>query len=235
MSQAGTIKEAQKDIDRKVREYSDRRQQWSDEDREIASVRKMEDRERRKHRDREAEKLEEAIEEARRHLRNLERQSEQARSEEARSSRERKRKNSKEKEHARAQPKTKSVAGMSYGEYVVLWQEEDREILSKYYEEYAKATDAFMKDNSKEFPKIKTECKDRTKDSSGCVVAEKLGICHHQLEFTLRGCGHFTERWNKAQMVQWHPDKWVGKGELVGKVQEMFQLHQAILERGRKN
>jgi hypothetical protein len=219
------MEQAEKDVFRRIQKLTDRRQDWDEEDRLIRkkrqsedNIRKFEDQTRREYREDEIYELENELRKARDHLHDLQRV-EREPNEEAR-----------EKPYAKSYTSEQPDAtGMTFWEEVEKSQRKDRETHGVIYDRFAKATKEFMQDNSKGFPRIRvlSSC-----DREKCVTADKLRICQHDLEDILRGSGRLTKAWLKTQRIQWHTDKWVGKGKWEQMATEMFQLHQAILDAG---
>lgn len=86
--------------------------------------------------------------------------------------------------------------------------------------------------NTTPFPRLRVKeggCVGRR----GCIKGKKLDVCVHGVERVLKGSGMFgTEAWMtwlKRERVRWHPDKFVGRGEVQDMAAEMFQLVQAVV------
>ncbi|KAJ8065177.1 hypothetical protein OCU04_005889 [Sclerotinia nivalis] len=115
---------------------------------------------------------------------------------------------------------------MDQWEYAKLWGNKDREAHGAAFDDFASSAADFIKDNTKEFPRLKKHGCAR----QNCVKGELLGVCHHELEATLRGSGCFDEKMIKKERLRWHPDRWTGKGKLQEKSNELFQLIQRIID-----
>jgi hypothetical protein len=63
-----------------------------------------------------------------------------------------------------------------------------------------------------------------------CMQAEKLKICHHELELCMRGSGCYSVAWLKKERAMWHPDRFATKGDAPLLANEMFQLFQRLIE-----
>lgn len=60
---------------------------------------------------------------------------------------------------------------------------------------------------------------------AGCVCAERLRVCQHDVAWLLEGVDLKKER------LKWHPDKYPGRKEtMVLLAQEMFQLVQKLVD-----
>jgi len=68
----------------------------------------------------------------------------------------------------------------------------------------------------------------------GCVVGERLGVCHHEVERMLMGMGNeggeYGEEWLKKERLRWHPDRFTGRGETQELCKEMFQILQRLID-----
>ena len=66
----------------------------------------------------------------------------------------------------------------------------------------------------------------------GCLVAELLGICHHDVKVLLRNSGEYGEGFLRKERLRWHPDRFVGvrREEDAWKAKEMFQLIMRLLD-----
>lgn len=125
-----------------------------------------------------------------------------------------------------ARKEKKRLDDMNKWEYVKLWGNEDREAYGEAFDDFASSAEDFIKGNTKEFPRLRKHGCHR----KNCVKGEILGVCHHEVEATLRGSGCFDERMIKKERLSWHPDRWTGKGELQQKSNELFQLIQRIID-----
>ncbi|KAF7879573.1 hypothetical protein EAF04_000768 [Stromatinia cepivora] len=125
-----------------------------------------------------------------------------------------------------ARAEKRRLRDMNKWEYAKLWSEKDREAQGTAFDDFESSAADFIKDNTKEFPRLRRHgCARRN-----CVKGELLGVCHHDVEATLRGSGIFDEKMIKKERLRWHPDRWTGKGELQEKCNELFQLIQRIID-----
>ncbi|KAB8296793.1 hypothetical protein EYC80_002210 [Monilinia laxa] len=110
--------------------------------------------------------------------------------------------------------------------YLKMWQAADRAAYGTAYDEFSASAEVFFADHTKGFPRLKKHgCKRKN-----CVKATLLGVCHHEIEATLRGSGRMDEKMIKKERLRWHPDRWVGKQEVQVKCNELFQLIQRIVD-----
>lgn len=119
-----------------------------------------------------------------------------------------------------------SLDKLSRWEYAALWKVQDRSAYGTAFDDFSTSAAAFIRDNTKEFPRLKKHGCER----HNCVKGELLGVCHHEVEATLRGSGCFDEKTVKKERLRWHPDRWTGKGELQKKSNELFQLIQRVID-----
>lgn len=110
--------------------------------------------------------------------------------------------------------------------YLKLWHAVDREAYGTAYDRFSASAAAFLADHTKEFPHLKSHGCER----KNCVKGTLLQVCHHEVEVTLRGSGCLDEKMIKRERLRWHPDRWVGKGEVQVKCNELFQLIQRIVD-----
>ncbi|CAD6442681.1 82c5e64f-9d13-41e3-acf4-3cc3e056ca3a [Sclerotinia trifoliorum] len=125
-----------------------------------------------------------------------------------------------------ARKEKKSLDDMDKWEYVILWGNKDRKAHGQAFDDFASSANEFIRDNTKGFPRLKKHGCER----QNCVKGNILGVCHHEVELTLRGSGCFDEKMIKKERLRWHPDRWTGKGELQEKSNELFQLIQRIID-----
>lgn len=63
-------------------------------------------------------------------------------------------------------------------------------------------------------------------EKRGCIKGKNLGVCVHDIGKVLKGSGMFdTEGWMawlKRERLRWHPDKFVGRGEVQEMAAEIF-------------
>ncbi|KAI9645872.1 tetrahydrofolate synthase [Ciborinia camelliae] len=125
-----------------------------------------------------------------------------------------------------AREEQKRFASLDRWAYIQLWRAQDRAAHGAAFDDFAATAADFIQDNGKEFPRLaKHGC-----DRANCVTGELLGVCHHEVEVTLRGSGCLDEKMVKKERLRWHPDRWTGKGELQRKSNELFQLIQRIID-----
>lgn len=118
------------------------------------------------------------------------------------------------------------LKNMNRWEYLKTWWAKDREAYGNSFDEFSRSAEAFIQDNTKPFPTLgKHGC-----GRQNCVKGDKLGVCHHEVEMTLRGSGCVNEKMLKKERLRWHPDRWTGKAELQVKCNELFQLVQRIVD-----
>ncbi|ESZ96896.1 hypothetical protein SBOR_2690 [Sclerotinia borealis F-4128] len=139
--------------------------------------------------------------------------------------RERRRESRREAEKAAAK-ESKRLADMNQWDYAKMWQRRDREAYGSAFDDFSTSAADFIKDNTKPFPKLKKHGCER----NNCVNGNVLGVCHHEVEATLRGSGCFDEKSVKKERLRWHPDRWTGKGQLQVMSNELFQLIQRIVD-----
>ncbi|TGO59672.1 hypothetical protein BCON_0042g00400 [Botryotinia convoluta] len=120
----------------------------------------------------------------------------------------------------------KHFESMSQWEYAKQWRTSDRAAYGNAFNDFSVSAAAFIKDNTQGFPRLKKHGCAR----NNCVQGEILGVCHHEVEMTLRGSGAFDEKMMKKERLRWHPDRWTGKGDLQTKANELFQLIQRIID-----
>ncbi|TGO28651.1 hypothetical protein BPAE_0025g00600 [Botrytis paeoniae] len=125
-----------------------------------------------------------------------------------------------------ARKEKKHFESMTQWEYVKQWSTSDRAAYGNAFDDFSASAAAFIKDNTQEFPRLKKHGCAR----NNCVRGEILGVCHHEVEMTLRGSGVFDEKMMKKERLRWHPDRWTGKGDLQIKANELFQLIQRIID-----
>ncbi|TGO35438.1 hypothetical protein BHYA_0158g00200 [Botrytis hyacinthi] len=125
-----------------------------------------------------------------------------------------------------ARKEKKHFESMSQWEYAKQWGTSDRAAYGKAFDDFSASAAAFIKDNAQGFPHLKKHGCAR----NNCVRGEILGVCHHEVEMTLRGSGVFDEKVMKKERLRWHPDRWTGKGDLQIKANEFFQLIQRIID-----
>ncbi|KAM0157557.1 hypothetical protein ACHAPG_004681 [Botrytis cinerea] len=125
-----------------------------------------------------------------------------------------------------ARKEKKRFENMTPWEYAKQWSESDRAAYGNAFDDFSASVTAFIKDNTQEFPRLKKHGCAR----QNCVRGEILGVCHHEVELTLRGSGAFDEKMMKKERLRWHPDRWTGKGDLQTKANELFQLIQRIID-----
>ncbi|TEY84083.1 hypothetical protein BOTCAL_0021g00040 [Botryotinia calthae] len=125
-----------------------------------------------------------------------------------------------------ARKEKKHFENMTPWAYAKQWSESDRAAYGNAFDDFSASATAFIKDNTQEFPRLKKYGFAR----HNCVRGEILGICHHEVELTLRGSGAFDEKMMKKERLRWHPDRWTGKGDLQTKANELFQLIQRIID-----
>jgi len=76
-------------------------------------------------------------------------------------------------------------------------------------------------------PKLGTQACKR----DGCVMGEKLGVCHHDVERVLmEGNGVYDVVYLKKERLKWHPDRFPGRGDVQIMAQEMFQIIQRLID-----
>ncbi|QSZ30623.1 hypothetical protein DSL72_000180 [Monilinia vaccinii-corymbosi] len=133
-------------------------------------------------------------------------------------------------ERQRAQDSTRKeeerMHNMNRWEYIKTWWAKDRQVYGSAFDDFSASASAFIADNTRPFPKIRRYGCQR----ANCVKGEVLGVCHHDVEVTLRGSGCFDEKMVKKERLKWHPDRWTGKGELQKMSNELFQLIQRIID-----
>lgn len=125
-----------------------------------------------------------------------------------------------------ARKEKKHFESMSQWDYAKQWRTSDRAAYGNAFDDFSASAAAFIKDNTQEFPRLKKHGCAR----NNCVRGEILGVCHHEVEMTLRGSGVFDEKMMKKERLRWHPDRWTGKGDLQIKANELFQLIQRIID-----
>ncbi|TGO89478.1 hypothetical protein BPOR_0107g00040 [Botrytis porri] len=125
-----------------------------------------------------------------------------------------------------ARKEKKHFESMTQWEYAKQWSTSDRATYGNAFDEFSASAAAFITDNTREFPRLKKHGCAR----NNCVQGEILGVCHHEVELTLRGSGVFDEKMMKKERLRWHPDRWTGKGDLQIKANELFQLIQRIID-----
>lgn len=105
-------------------------------------------------------------------------------------------------------------------------QQGDREKYGFQYHRWAKACETFFEDKEAPFPRPhRYGCKQKR-----CIRGDKLNICHHDVEKTLRGSGMYSEKWLRKERLRWHPDKFSGRPEVRDEAQELFQLIERVRE-----
>ncbi|KAF7915958.1 hypothetical protein EAE99_009962 [Botrytis elliptica] len=125
-----------------------------------------------------------------------------------------------------ARKEKKHFENMTQWEYAKKWSTSDRAAYGHAFDDFAASATAFITDNTREFPRLeKYGCA-----RNNCIRGEILGVCHHEVEMTLRGSGVFDEKMMKRERLRWHPDRWTGKGDLQIKANELFQLIQRIID-----
>ncbi|THV44888.1 hypothetical protein BGAL_0561g00040 [Botrytis galanthina] len=125
-----------------------------------------------------------------------------------------------------ARKEKKHFESMSQWDYAKQWRTSDRDAYGNAFDDFSASAAAFIKDNTQEFPRLKKHGCAR----NNCVRGEILGVCHHEVEMTLRGSGVFDEKMMKKERLRWHPDRWTGKGDLQIKANVLFQLIQRIID-----
>lgn len=63
-----------------------------------------------------------------------------------------------------------------------------------------------------------------------CQESDLLGVCHHDVEKTMRGSGRYGKSWLEKEKLRWHPDMYIGKSNGPEMAGEVFKMLIRLLE-----